>query len=203
MAKSDNLTDFLTDIADSLRTKKGTTEKINPQDFSTEILNLPTNEKFKSAVNKTITAITESDLEGVTSIGRYTFWHCMSLTDLTIPDGVTYIGDYAFWHCENLIRVTIGNSVASISPYAFFGCKNLTYLVIPDSVKNMGEKSLFIGSSTNKATIRMLSTTPPAIQSTLFDSSKLDRIIVPIGSLETYKTATNWNLFADYIVEEA
>lgn len=40
MAKTDNLTDFLTDIADSIRSVKGTTDLINPQDFSTEIQNL-------------------------------------------------------------------------------------------------------------------------------------------------------------------
>ena len=37
MAKSDNLTDFLTDVADAIRAKKGTTSKINPQNFAEEI----------------------------------------------------------------------------------------------------------------------------------------------------------------------
>ena len=37
MAKDNNLQDFLTDIADAIREKKGTTDKINPQNFSNEI----------------------------------------------------------------------------------------------------------------------------------------------------------------------
>lgn len=37
MAKNNNLKDFLTDIADAIRRKKGTTDYINPQDFSNEI----------------------------------------------------------------------------------------------------------------------------------------------------------------------
>lgn len=41
MSKQDNLTDFLTDVAEAIREKKGTTEKINPQNFSEEIKNLP------------------------------------------------------------------------------------------------------------------------------------------------------------------
>lgn len=37
MSKESNLTDFLTDIADTLRTKKNSTDLINPQNFSSEI----------------------------------------------------------------------------------------------------------------------------------------------------------------------
>lgn len=42
MAKTDNLTDFLTGVAEAIRTKKGTTAKINPQDFETEISSITT-----------------------------------------------------------------------------------------------------------------------------------------------------------------
>ena len=37
MAKNDNLKDFLTDVADAIREKKGTEDKINPQNFADEI----------------------------------------------------------------------------------------------------------------------------------------------------------------------
>ena len=40
MAKDNNLQDFLIDIADAIREKKGTTDKINPQNFSNEISSL-------------------------------------------------------------------------------------------------------------------------------------------------------------------
>lgn len=42
MAKNDNLKDFLTDLADAIREKKGTSDPINPQDFSTEIASIET-----------------------------------------------------------------------------------------------------------------------------------------------------------------
>lgn len=42
MAKNDNLTDFLTDVADAIRAKKGTTAKINPQNFAREIASIST-----------------------------------------------------------------------------------------------------------------------------------------------------------------
>lgn len=40
MAKNDNLHDFLVDVADAIREKKGTTNLINPQNFSEEILGI-------------------------------------------------------------------------------------------------------------------------------------------------------------------
>lgn len=40
MAKDNNIQDFLTDVADAIREKKGTTDAINPQDFSSEISSL-------------------------------------------------------------------------------------------------------------------------------------------------------------------
>lgn len=40
MSKNDNLTDLLTDVADAIRAKKGSSAKINPQDFSSEIASI-------------------------------------------------------------------------------------------------------------------------------------------------------------------
>ena len=42
MAKTDNLGDFLKDVADSIRTKTQTTDLINAQDFSDKILSIQT-----------------------------------------------------------------------------------------------------------------------------------------------------------------
>lgn len=41
MSKANNLKDFLIDLADAIRLKKGSTDLINPQDFSSEIASLP------------------------------------------------------------------------------------------------------------------------------------------------------------------
>ena len=42
MAKNNNLTDFLTGVADAIRNKKGTSDLINPQNFESEILSIET-----------------------------------------------------------------------------------------------------------------------------------------------------------------
>lgn len=41
MSKANNLGDFLTDVADAIRAKKGTSGQINAQNFSTEIASIP------------------------------------------------------------------------------------------------------------------------------------------------------------------
>lgn len=61
MAKTDNLTDFLTGVAGAIRTKKGTTAKINPQDFESEIGSINT---AKPEQTKTLT-VTENGTQTV------------------------------------------------------------------------------------------------------------------------------------------
>ena len=70
--------------------------------------------------------------ETVTSIGRYVFSGCSSLTTVTILEGVTSIGYSAFYGCSSLLSVTIPPSVMSISGYAFGGCSNLKFVYITD-----------------------------------------------------------------------
>ena len=61
MAKTDNLTDFLTGVAGAIRTKKGTTALINPQDFESEIGSINT---AKPEQTKTLT-VTENGTQTV------------------------------------------------------------------------------------------------------------------------------------------
>ena len=77
--------------------------------------------------------------EGVTSIGRYAFVDCTSLTSVTIPDSVTSIGSSAFEDCTSLTSVTIPDSVTSIGDDAFYNCRSLTSVTIPDSVTSIGD----------------------------------------------------------------
>lgn len=46
MARTDTLSNFLTDVADSIRTKKGTTDKILASSFDTEIESIETVEDY-------------------------------------------------------------------------------------------------------------------------------------------------------------
>lgn len=77
-----------------------------------------------------------SEIEGVpvTSIGKWSFYDCRSLTSVTIPDSVTSIAYRAFHQCSSLTEINIPDSVTSISESAFAGCTSLTSITLPDSV---------------------------------------------------------------------
>ena len=59
---------------------------------------------------------------GVTSIGKYAFYDCFSLTNITIPEGVTIIGNNAFYNCSSLTSVLIPDSATSIGIPFYTNC---------------------------------------------------------------------------------
>jgi len=91
--------------------------------------------------------------EGVTSIGKYAFFYCKSLTSVTIPNSVTSIGYMAFDSCESLTSVTIPDSVTSIGYSAFSWCTGLTSITIPDSVTSIGDHAFSHCDSLTSVTI--------------------------------------------------
>ena len=89
----------------------------------------------------------------VTSIEKYAFWYCSSLTSVTIGESVTSIGEYAFRGCSSLTSVTIGESVTSIGEDAFYSCSSLTSVTIPNSVTSIGYAAFRGCSSLTSVTI--------------------------------------------------
>lgn len=83
MSKNDNLTDLLTDVADAIRAKKGTSDKINPQDFSSEIASI---EVGGSDVEIASSDITYYDYDG-TVLYAYTWdeWIALGAEDYEPP----------------------------------------------------------------------------------------------------------------------
>ncbi len=160
--------------------------------------------------------------KGTSSIGEYAFGFCTGLTSIIIPDNVTKIGTGAFYKSTGLTNVTIGNGVTIIGESAFYGCTGLINITIPDNVISIGNQAFYecsgltsvsignglysIGKNaysncTNLTAVYCKPTTPPAGWETMFDKNASDRkIYVPNASLDAYKTAYGWNVYADAIV---
>lgn len=119
-----------------------------------EMVVSPNNNVYRSSGNCIIATASKTVIVGcansiipaddsVTSIGKYAFRGCSSLTSITIPDSVTSIGDRAFEDCIGLTSVTIPDSVTSIGGYAFLGCSKLV------EVYNKSSLDITAGSSAN------------------------------------------------------
>jgi len=105
-------------------------------------------ERFAFLWCSSLTSITIPN--SVISIKGSAFENCRNLTSVTIPDSVTSIGDIAFGACSSLTSVTIGNSVTSIGDWAFYTCSSLTSVTIGNSVTSIGERAfLYCGRLTS------------------------------------------------------
>ena len=141
-----------------------------------------------------------NDIEySVTSIARYAFEYCSSLTSLIIPNSVMSIGDWAFDYCSNLTSINIPNGVTSIGDGTFYHC-GLTFIVIPNSVTSIG-----IGAFSGcEGSVVVESETPLALSSFPFNPIIDDDInnltlFVPKGCKTAYEEASYWNEFSRII----
>ena len=66
--------------------------------------------------------IIPATIEGypVTSIGKFAFYGCQSLTGIIIRDGVTAISEGAFSECRYLSSVILPKTITTISEEAFY-----------------------------------------------------------------------------------
>lgn len=148
MATNNNLQDFLTDVANAIRTKTGTTQPINAQNFSTEILNIPTGggNTLKNLLDATKSCyylfnsykgtsvddlIQPNDTENVTNMSSM-FVYCDNLT--TIPQFNTSKVkriDGIFYNCSNLTTIpALDVSQVKYATNSFINCFNLKSILM-------------------------------------------------------------------------
>ena len=134
----------------------------------------------------------------ISTIGLSAFEGFRNLANIIIPDGVTTIGNCAFYGCNSLTSISMPDSVTRIDGDAFTAC-GLTNVTIPSSVTSIGSSVFHYCHYLTD--IYMYPTTPPTLGNTNAIPTTTT-IHVPIGSGDSYKTATNWSSFADKIVED-
>lgn len=164
----------------------------------------------------------------MTSFGNYgdgIFWNCRALTHVIIPNTFTFIGYNVFENCSMLKSIIMPNtltsigggtckscyalkdiiipsSVTSIENSAFYDNRTLSHITIPDSVTSIGTKAFY--NDCGLGTIKFTSTTPPTVaDSNAWKGIPTDcKILVPQGTLETYKAAQNYPNPSTYTYEE-
>lgn len=146
------LKEYLTSIADSIRAKLDTTEKINAQDYADKISEVYDvgyakgaeensgggAELARSIVDGTITEYVDNE---ITAIAKYALHYRDKLITVSAANVVT-IGNYAFYGCSSLVNVYLPK-VTTISDQAFNGCKMLTEIPNSSTLTSIGSYSFY------------------------------------------------------------
>lgn len=146
-----------------------------------------------------LNSVTLSD--GLTYIGEYCFQNCTSLTSITIPNTVTSMANSIFFRCSSLASVTLPDGLTGIPYNCFIYCSALASIAIPESVTTIGSDAF--RECTSLSEINTLNPTPPELEKFLrrfpfSDSAYATAMVnVPTGSLDAYRAADGWSLFAN------
>ena len=156
----------------------------------------------------------------LTSIGTSAFVLCSGIESITLPDSITNISNNAFSGCTNLATINLPNSLTSINNTVFNNCSSLQNLALPSVLEFIGMEAFRNCSSftsvsipnsvtvigarayngcSSLASVTVLAVTPPTLGLFVFDDTNHAPIYVPSGSVDAYKTATNWSTYASRI----
>lgn len=152
---------------------------------------------FYNCYNLSSVAIPDSM---VTILGS-AFYNCFSLPSITMPDSVTSISGMAFQGCYSLMNLTLPNGLANIANYTFCKCYRMSSIAIPGSVKSISSNAFENCYGVRYYDFTRSSSIPTLSNANAFKNISADcEIRVPSALVDTWKAATNWSTYADYIV---
>jgi hypothetical protein len=138
----------------------------------------------------------------VTTIETSAFAECQALNFIEFSDNVTTLGESMFNNCTSLKAFRIPIHVTTIPKQSFYKCYALDHIEIPAEVTSIGAQAF--DTCTGLMYIKFIGTTPPTLDnSNAFANITSDcKILVPTGTLETYKSASNYPDPTKYTYEE-
>ena len=166
-----------------------------------------------------LTSITLPD--AVTEIGLRAFKNCSKLEIISLPNSMAYWGDNAFEGCvgtlvinsndmlaerlrwdtqlegSNFTKVIIGNGITKIGDLKFKGYSPLVELTIPNSVTSLGMDAFY--DCTSLSVIYCKAIVPPFCIKSAFQNTSIEKIYVPMDSVEAYKASSSWKTYASQI----
>lgn len=196
----------LTKIADAIRAKGGTSEKLAfPDGMAKAVTEIQAGGGTlpESYIEETYMTLSGSKylqaakmVGGDGSVRQYLFYKQGSLKSVTLPDNIKYISDYAFNGCYRLVLslpdgvISIGSGACkevkisklpkklqTIRSNAFAYCSSFQDLEIPELVKEIGYDAF--NQCENLSTVTFAGT-PSSVSATAFENcAKLATINVP------------------------
>lgn len=197
------LTDKLTNIADAIRSKGGTTDQLTLAGMVDAINAIQTGEneivqfienKITNFSNEELTAISDYGFAGkdniqslyipnVVSVGGYAFDGCDTITEIHFEKHITFKSEkrpyMALKGAENAVKIEFNDGFTISMSYVFYNMTKLKAVIIRgDNVSQLSDGKNFNGSSIENGT---------------------GYIYVPAVLVDQYKAATNWVTIADQI----
>ena len=172
-------------------------------------------------------ALTLSKLpNNLKTIGQSAFYNCLVMPLKELPNSITTIGNEAFRACRLIELDKLPDNLTTVADSVFYECYALNLKSLPSKITSIGTQA-FRGNAmerldilstvlttikdypfydcNNLKTIIFRTTTPPTITTKTFKYCPIDYspssafIYVPDESIDTYKTATNWSVYASQI----
>ena len=100
---------------------------------------------------------------------------------------------------QTLLRISIPNSVTTIRAQAFNSCQALQSVSIPNSVTNIGDNAFYFCSA-SEYDFSKFSRAPSLGKEAFKGILSSTKILVPSSLYDTWVAATNWTIYANYIV---
>lgn len=114
---------------------------------------------------------------GITTLTRWAFTHCTSLTSISFPDTLTSIEDYGFHNCPALTTLAIPESVTSIASSAFSGFSGLRSITLPSGLTEISDR--MFSSCRNLRSITIPSSVTTIGSQAFWNCGSLFSIVIP------------------------
>ena len=198
MAKNNNLTDFLTDIANTIRAKKGTTLAINPQNFSSEI------ESIETGVDNPLIANSDAEMNTYLNDTKY-----LNMYVKFTGQSETYVTNEVYQitadvdkdptqymprsECKNKLKELIDGKSDCVYLFYNFSGTSVNNIISYNDTENAKSMKLMFASCENLTTIPLLNTSNVTDMNTMFSSCKN---LTTIPLLDTSKVTNMGNMFS-------
>lgn len=161
-------------------------------------------------LNTEVTVISNSGFARCTRLENVVIWGQCELNTSSfaysaclksVTNALIATGSGHFVYDFGLETVSLSSATTAIPASCFDSCMQLQEITIPASVTSIGSRAFAYCLSLPE--IHMQATTPPTISENAFLGTYANYIIyVPVGTGETYKSASGWSTYADHILEE-
>lgn len=198
----------LTNIANAIRLKTGTSISFYLSEMANAISNIPdsnSEENWVKIIDGQISGFLNFNNSQITQIKGNTFKNCSLITGFSSPN-IVNIRNNAFDFCSNLSTIITPN-VLTIQAYAFRSCYALSNISLPNILSLEGYVFAYCSNLTD---IYLSINSVPTITSVTFssspfvDSSFLNNqyasIHVPSSFYSSFITGEYWSLISNRIV---